>query len=151
MKQIVTFLLLIMLSVPTFSQQVVTTDYDLSAEYNKCVKLKKAGVAGIVVFGATWLAGNVVCIAEQNRYANDRWDGQDLEEFARLSSEAKNQPAYKRGVAMEAVGFIGTGVSVFIAAKYGKKARNIRDSQGNLVATLDMGLGPQGASLKLTF
>ena len=151
MKQIVTFLLLIMLSVPTFSQQVVTTDYDLSAEYNKCVKLKKAGVAGIVVFGATWLAGNVVCIAEQNRYANDRWDGEDLEEFARLSSEAKNQPAYKRGVAMEAVGFIGTGVSVFIAAKYGKKARNIRDSQGNLVATLDMGLGPQGASLKLTF
>lgn len=52
---------------------------------------------------------------------------------------------------MEAVGFIGTGVSVFIAAKYGKKARNIRDSQGNLVATLDMGLGPQGASLKGTF
>ena len=136
---------------PTFAQQVMATDYDLSADYNKCIKLKKVGVAGIVVFGATWLAGNVVCIAEQNRYANDRWDGQDLEEFVRLSSEAKNQPAYKRGVAMEAVGFIGTGVSVFIAAKYGKKARNIRDSQGNLVATLDMGLGPQGASLKLTF
>jgi len=85
-------LLLVSLCVPSFAQQAMTTDYDLSAEYNKCMKLKKAGVAGIVVFGATWLAGEAVCVVEQNRYANERWDGNDAMEFARLSAEAKNQP-----------------------------------------------------------
>jgi hypothetical protein len=144
-------LLLVSLCVPSFAQQAMTTDYDLSAEYNKCMKLKKAGVAGIVVFGATWLAGEAVCVVEQNRYANERWDGNDAMEFARLSNEAKNQPAYKRGVALGAIGFVGTGLSIFVTAKYGTKARRIRDSQGNVVASLGMDMGPQGVSLSLTF
>ena len=151
MKRIVVFLYVILLSVPTFAQQAMTTDYVLSAEYNKCLKLKKAGVTGIVVFGTTWLAGNVVCVVEQNRYANEKWDGNDLMEYARLSNEAKNQPAYKRGVALEAIGFVGTGLSIFVAAKYGTKAKKIRDSQGKVVASLGMDLGPQGVSLSLTF
>ena len=108
-------------------------------------------MAGVVVFGATWLAGNAICVVEQNRYANDRWDGNDLEEFARLSSEAKEQPAYKRGTAIAIAGFLGTGLSIFITAKYGAKARNIRNSQGDVVASLGMDLSPTGASLRLTF
>ena len=151
MKRIVVFLYVILLCVPISAQQAMTTDYDLSAEYNKCLKLKKAGVAGIVVFGTTWLAGNVVCVMEQNRYANERWDGNDAMEYARLSNEAKNQPAYKRGVALEAIGFVGTGLSIFVAAKYGTKAKRIRDSQGNVIASLGMDMGPQGVSLLLTF
>jgi len=53
------------------------------------------------LFGATWLAGNVVCVVGQNRYANDRCNGNDIKEYARLSSETKQQPAYKRGEVME--------------------------------------------------
>lgn len=151
MKQLVFLFFAILLCIPTSAQQAMATDYDLSAEYNKCMKLKKAGVAGIVIFGTTWLAGNVVCVMEQNRYANERWDGNDAMEYARLSNEAKNQPAYKRGVALEAIGFVGTGLSIFVAAKYGSKAKKIRDSQGNVVASLGMDLEPQGLSLSLTF
>lgn len=152
MKQSVTFLFAILLCIPSFAQQATTADYDLSAEYNKCMKLKKTGVAGIVVFGATWLAGSAICMSEQDRYIDERWqDGDDLDEYMRLYNEAKELPAYKRGVVMSAVGCIGTGVSIFLTAKYGTKAKKIRDSQGNLVATLGMDIGLQGASLKLTF
>ena len=151
MKHFTAFFLFTLLCVPTFAQQAVTADYNLSADYNKCMKLKKAGVAGMVVFGSTWLAGNIVCMVEQNRYANARWDGNNLEEYARLTNEAKKQPAYKRGVAMEAVGFVGAGISAFVAAKYGKQAKSIRDSQGNVVASLGLDMGPQGVSLSMTF
>ena len=151
MKQLVFLLFAILLCIPTSAQLAMPADYDLSADYNKCMKLKKAGMAGIVVFGTTWLAGNVVCVMEQNRYANERWDGNDAMEYARLSNEAKNQPAYKRGVALEAIGLVGTGLSIFVAAKYGSKAKKIRDSQGNVIASLGMDMGPQGVSLSLTF
>ena len=83
MKLVKVFLLLL-LCVPTFAQQVAEPDYNLSADYKKYNNIKKAGVAGIVVCGATWLAGSAICVVEQNRYANDRWDGNDLEEFARM-------------------------------------------------------------------
>lgn len=150
MKKIVA-LLLLLLCVPSFAQQAVTTNYDFQAEYNKCLKMKKAGVAGIVLFGTTWLAGSTICIVEQNRYANDRWDGEDLEEYARLSDEAKKQSSYKLGEVMSIVGCVGTGVSIFLTAKYGSKARKIRDSRGNELALLSIDLGLQGASFKLTF
>lgn len=150
MKKFIT-LLLLLLCVSTFSQQTVTTNNDLQTEYNKFLKMKKTGVAGIVLFGTTWLAGSTICIVEQNRYANDRWDGKDLEEFARLSNEAKKQSAYKLGEVMSIVGCVGTGVSIFLTAKYGSKARRIRDSRGNEVALFSMDIGLQSASLKLTF
>lgn len=151
MNRKIVFYLLILLSMPTFAQRATGVDYNLSADYKKYTNLKKAGVAGIVVFGTTWLAGNAVCVVEQNRYANERWDGNDAMDYARLSNKAKNQPAYKRGVALEAIGFVGTGLSIFVAAKYGSKAKKIRDSQGNVVASLGMDLGQQGLSLSLTF
>lgn len=110
---------MLLLCVPTFAQQLTVSDYNLSAEYKKYNNIKKAGVAGIVVFGSTWLAGNVICVVEQNLYANDRWDGNDLEELARLNSEAKRQPAYKRGTAIAIAGCLGSGISVFLTAKYG--------------------------------
>lgn len=143
--------LMFMLSIPTFAQRAADADYNLSADYKKYTNLKKAGVAGIVVFGATWLAGNVVCVVEQNRYANDLWDGESAEEYARLSREARQQHSYKVGEAMEIVGFLGAGVSAFLTARYGKKARKIRDSLGNEVASLGMDFGPTGLSLSLTF
>lgn len=151
MKQMVTFFFAILLCAPIFAQQAVTADYDLSAEYNKCVKLKKAGVAGIIVFGATWLTGEAICVVNQNKYINERWDGDDSEQYLQLYSESKQQSVYKTGVAMSIVGCVGTGVSIFLTAKYGTKARRIRDSRGNDVALLSVDLGLQGASLKLTF
>jgi len=151
MKQLLTSFLLILMSVSAFAQWATDADYSLSVDYKKYTNLKKAGVAGIVVFGTTWLAGNVVCVVEQNRYANDRWDGESAEEYARLSHEAKQQQAYKVGETMEIVGFLGAGVSAFLTSRYGKKARKIRDSLGNEVASLGLDLGPTGALLRLTF
>jgi len=135
----------------SFSQQIVMADQELMAEYERDMKLKKAGVTGIVVFGVTWLAGEVICVTEQNRYANDRWDGIDSKEYARLSSEATKLPSYKRGMAMGIVGCVGTGVSIFLTAKYGTKARRIRDSHGDVVGSLSMNISPLDASLVLTF
>lgn len=40
-----------LLCVPTFAQYANSVDYNLSAEYKKYNNIKKAGVAGIVVFG----------------------------------------------------------------------------------------------------
>lgn len=151
MNKIFFFCFLSLLCIPTFAQYATNADYNLSAEYKKYNNIKKAGVAGIVVFGTTWLAGNVVCVVEQNRYANDRWDGNDLEEYVRLSNEAKQQPGYKRGEVMEVVGFLGTGVSVFLTAMYGTKAKRIKNSSGEIVAMLGWDLNPQGMSLSLTF
>lgn len=102
-----------------------------------------------MAFGTTWLAESAVCVVDQNHYANERWDGNDVMEYARLSCEAKNQPAYVRGAALEAIGFVGTGLSIFLTAMYDTKARRNRDLKGNVLASLDM--GPQGVSLSLTF
>gem|GEM_PF-2212444 len=135
----------------SFSQQIVMADQELMAEYERDMKLKKAGVTGIVVFGVTWLAGEVICVTEQNRYANDRWDGIDSKEYARLSNEATKLPSYKRGMAMGIVGCVGTGVSIFLTAKDGTKARRIRDSHGDVVGSLSMNISPLDASLVLTF
>lgn len=135
----------------SFSQQIVIADHELMSEYERDMKLKKAGVTGIVVFGVTWLAGELICVTEQNLYANDRWDGNDVKEYARLSREATKLPSYKRGVAMEIVGCVGTGISIFLTAKYGARAKRILNAQGDVVASLGMDFGPQGASLTLTF
>ena len=151
MKQLGVLIFLTLLCAPTFAQYATSADYNLSADYRKYNNIKKAGVAGIVVFGATWLAGSSICVVEQNRYANDRWDGNDVEEFARLSNEAKQQPAYKRGEVMGIIGCIGTGVSIFLTARYGAKARRIKNATGESVAMMGLDFNPQGLSLSLTF
>ena len=52
---------------------------------------------------------------------------------------------------MEVVGFLGTGVSVFLTAMYGTKAKRIKNSSGETMALLGWDLNPQGLSLNLTF
>jgi hypothetical protein len=152
MKHLIILLCFVTLSLPVVSQTTsITTDYNLSAEYNKYNNLRKASLAGVAVFGATWIAGSVICVVEQNRYADDSWDGNDIMEYARLSNEAKEQKAYKRGQTMELIGFFGAGLSAIAMYKFGKKAKQIKNGQGNVVALLDMDLGPHGASLILTF
>lgn len=150
MKLVKVFLLLL-LCVPTFAQQVAEPDYNLSADYKKYNNIKKAGVAGIVVCGATWLAGSAICVVEQNRYANDRWDGNDVDEFVRLTSEAKKQPAYIRGEVLSIVGCVGIGISGFLTAMYGTKAKRIKNSSGETVALLGWDVNQQGLSFSLSF
>ena len=74
-----------------------------------------------------------------------------IEEYARLSQEAKQQPGYKTGVILEGVGFgvmlVGGGLIWYGAAKMKK----IRNSSGKNVATLDYGLSPYGAGLTFAF
>lgn len=151
MKHFLTLLCLVTLSLPVVSQTASIADYNLLEEYNNYNKLRKASLAGVAVFGATWITGSVICVVEQNRYANGRWDGKDINEYARQSNEAKEQTAYKRGQTMELVGFFGAGVSAFALYKFDKKAKQIKNGQGNVVALLDMDFSPQGASLILTF
>ena len=66
MKRFTIVLLLALLCMPTFAQYANSADYNLSAEYKKYNNIKKAGVAGIVVFGTTWLVGSAICMTEQN-------------------------------------------------------------------------------------
>lgn len=151
MKRILNLLLLLILCVPSFGQQVTESGQFSSEDYERCMKFKKAGIAGIAVFGTTWLAGEVICSIKQNTYANDRWDGNDIEEYVALSKEAKSQKEYKIGQAISIAGFLGTGASIAITAIFGSKAKNIRNANGDVLATVGMGMGPGGMSLNLTF
>lgn len=42
-------------------------------------------------------------MVEQNRYANDHWDGVNAEDFVTLSNEAKKQKSYKVGQAVSKI------------------------------------------------
>ena len=152
MKRFTIVLLLALLCMPTFAQYANSADYNLSAEYKKYNNIKKAGVAGIVVFGTTWLVGSGICMTEQNRYIDEHWSDQDdLDEYLRLYREAESLPAYKQGQAMSIVGCIGTGVSIFLTAKYGTKAKRIKKSSGETLALMGWDVSPQGLSLSLIF
>jgi len=152
MKRFTIVLLLALLCMPTFAQYANSADYNLSAEYKKYNNIKKAGVTGIVVFGATWLVGSGICMTEQNRYIDEHWsEGDDLDEYLRIYKEAESLPAYKRGQAMSIVGCIGTGVSIFLTAKYGTKAKRIKKSSGETLALMGWDVSPQGLSLSFIF
>lgn len=152
MKRFTIVLFLALLCAPTFAQYATGADYNLSADYKKYNNIKKAGVTGIVVFGATWLVGSSICIASQNRYIDEHWSDQDdLDEYLRLYREAESLPAYKQGQAMSIVGCIGTGVSIFLTAKYGTKAKRIKKASGETLGLMSWDVNPQGLSLSLTF
>lgn len=51
----------ILLGVPAIGQQVTDAGKFTVSEYDRCIRNKKVGIAGIAVFGTTWLAGNVIC------------------------------------------------------------------------------------------
>ena len=132
-------------------EQPVVEDVTLSKAYKSA---KGVMIGGIVVAGVgltTNLVGNVVCVIEQNKYTNSRYTQGGIEEYARLSQEAKQQPGYKTGVILEGVGFgvmlVGGGLIWYGAAKMKK----IRNSSGKTVSTLDYGLSPYGAGLTFAF
>ena len=56
-----------------------------------------------------------------------------------------------RKASLAGVAVFGAGLSAIAMYKFGKKAKQIKNGQGNVVALLDMDLGPHGASLILTF
>ena len=137
--------------IPSFAQTPLFDTSSLSAEYQKYVRLKNTGVAGIVVFGTAWLSGNVICMVEQNRYANDHWDGVNVEDFVTLSNEAKKQKSYKVGQAVSIVGFAGTLLSGYVTSTFNKKAKEIRNANGEVLALLGMDVGLGYMGLNLTF
>ena len=52
---------------------------------------------------------------------------------------------------MSIVGCIGTGVSIFLTAKYGTKAKRIKKASGETLGLMSWDVNPQGLSLSLTF
>ena len=82
-------------------------DVENSTEYKTA---KTAYYSGLIVAGAgiaTWLGGSAICTIELNKYTNNNTSSGSAEEIYSLNQEAKKQPAYQRGEAMEIGGYVG--------------------------------------------
>ena len=131
--------------------QVETQDVTLTKEYKAA---KSTFIGGLVIAGVGTLAnlaGNAICVIEQNRYTNSHSSSGSVDEILRLNQEAKQQPAYKKGQVWEIAGFAGILVGGGISWYGGSKMRKIRNSNGNTSAIIDYGINPFVISLAVSF
>lgn len=131
--------------------QVETQDVTLTKKYKAA---KSTFIGGLVTAGVGTLAnlaGNAICVIEQNRYTNSHTSSGSVDEILRLNQEAKQQPAYKKGQIWEIAGFAGMLAGGGVAWFGGSKMRKIRNSNGNTSAIIDYGINPFGISLAVAF
>ena len=156
MKRIsISLILLLFASFALYGQflptQVETQDVTLTKEYKAA---KSTFIGGLVIAGVGTLAnlaGNAICVIEQNRYTNSHTSSGSVDEILRLNQEAKQQPAYKKGQVWEIAGFAGILVGGGISWYGGSKMRKIRNSNGNTSAIIDYGINPFVISLAVSF
>ena len=156
MKRIsISLILLLFASFALYGQflptQVETQDVTLTKEYKAA---KSTFIGGLVIAGVGTLAnlaGNAICVIEQNRYTNSHTSSGSVDEILRLNQEAKQQPAYKKGQVWEIAGFAGILVGGGISWYGGSKMRKIRNSNGNTFAIIDYGINPFEISLAVSF
>ena len=123
----------------------------LTKEYKAA---KSTFIGGLVIAGVGTLAnlaGNAICVIEQNRYTNSHSSSGSVDEILRLNQEAKQQPAYKKGQVWEIAGFAGILVGGGISWYGGSKMRKIRNSNGNTSAIIDYDINPFVISLAVSF
>ena len=111
-------------------------------------------VGGLAVAGlgaAAWITGSVICVVEQNKYTNSHMKNGDVEEILELNDEAKEQPGYKTGQAIETAGYIGLLAGGITAAIFRGKMTKIRNSAGQTVAMIGYGPTPSGTGLNICF
>ena len=156
MKRIsISLILLLFASFALYGQflptQVETQDVTLTKEYKAA---KSTFIGGLVIAGVGTLAnlaGNAICVIEQNRYTNSHSSSGSVDEILRLNQEAKQQPAYKKGQVWEIAGFAGILVGGGISWYGGSKMRKIRNSNGNTSAIIDYDINPFVISLAVSF
>ena len=156
MKRIsISLILLLFASFALYGQflptQVETQDVTLTKEYKAA---KSTFIGGLVIAGVGTLAnlaGNAICVIEQNRYTNSHSSSGSVDEILRLNQEAKQQPAYKKGQVWEIAGFAGILVGGGISWYGGSKMRKIRNSNGNTSAIIDYDINPFLISLAVSF
>lgn len=111
-------------------------------------------VGGLAVAGAgaaAWITGSVICVVEQNKYTNSHMKNGDVDEILQLNNEAKEQPGYKTGQAIEAAGYIGLLAGGITAAIFYGKMKKIQNSAGQTVALIGYGPTPSGTGLNIYF
>lgn len=109
-------------------------------------------VGGLAVAGigaAAWITGSVICVIEQNKYTNSNTKTGTVEEIVDLNNEAKQQPGYKTGQAIETAGYIGLIAGGITAAIFHGKMTKIKNSAGQTVATIGYGPTPYGVGINL--
>lgn len=127
------------------------TDITLTKEYKLANTAYYSGMTLAAVGAAVWLGGNVVCMIEQNKYTNSHSVSGTFEEIYNLNQEAKQQPAYKTGEALEIGGFVGmlAGAGVFWFGRH--KMNKLKNASGQTVATIGYAPTPGGLALALRF
>ena len=142
---------LLALAPSAYAQYAPVQEVTSTKEYKMA---KTTMVSGIVVagIGATaWLGGNVVCVIEQNRYTNAHATSGSIEEIYNLNKEAKKQPGYKTGQALEIGGYATMLLGGGLALIGGLKMKKLKNAAGETVATIDCGPSMTGLSLALRF
>lgn len=126
-------------------------DFTTSRNYKMAKSLFKGGLVFAGVSTAGWLAGNVICVIEQNKYTNSHSSSGTLEDIYALNQEARKQPGYKRGQIVALAGFAGMLAGGGIAWHGGSKMKKIKNAAGDTVAMIDYGISSSGLCLALTF
>ena len=67
-----------------FAQRADVSNRNVSVELERALKAKKNSWISLAACSAVWLTGEVIYNVEANRYANERWDGQNMDDFVKL-------------------------------------------------------------------
>ena len=152
-KVILSFVLFILSSVVALGQYADNQSIDVTTTkaYKAATTTFYSGLAVGGVGAAVCAVGNVVCVIEQNKYTNSHATSWTIEEIYNLNQEAKQQTAYKVGLALGIGGFVGilagTGISLLGLTKMNK----LKNASGETVAILEYTPTGNGITLALRF
>lgn len=154
MKRLLLFMIMLLSSAAmSFAQYAArpAEDIALTKEFKIAKGTKTAGIVAASAGAATWLCGSVICVVEENRYINTNSTSGGIEEIYDLKQEAKKQPGYKKGQAVEITGYVimlaGAG-TIWIGQS---KIKKLKNAAGTTAATLDYGVNGAGVTLALKF
>jgi len=154
MRKVLFSLIALILSTSVSFAQYANPGY---GDVTKTTEYKIANTAyygGLVVAGvgtAAWLVGNVICTIELNKYTNSHTTSGTVEEIYSLNQEAKQQPEYKKGEALEIGGYVSMLAGAGIALLGRHKVKKLKNAAGQTAAVLDYGLADNGIVLALNF
>lgn len=152
-KIVISIVILLLSPVIAFGQYANYPAEDVTStkEYKVAKTTCYSGLTVAVVGAAAWLGGNVICMIEQNKYTNSHTTTGTVEEIYNLNQEAKQQPAYKRGEALEIGGFVGMLAGAGVTWLGRHKMNKLKNASGQTVATFEYGPTPNGLALALRF
>lgn len=150
MKKLILIVLGLIFTMVAYAQYAPQNERE-SKTYKQAKATMTSGIVAAGVGAAAWLAGNVICTIEQNKYTNSHSSSGSAQEIYDLNQEAKQQPAYKRGEVMEIAGFAVMLAGGGIAWLGGSKMKKIKNASGEVVAMLSCDANPSGFGVSLKF